>query len=84
MTPTLQIAAEEISKALERDLALRHIKTGSEPIPENELRAMARRAIFRIISQQLPDQPRRLRREMARVYEDERWQMHKSVQHGQS
>ena len=57
---TGQIAAQEINKALE---------SPAEP----NIRHMARRIVFQSITQQHPELPRKIRRELARVYESERW-----------
>jgi hypothetical protein len=57
---TGQIAAQEINKALASDR-------------EPNIRHMARRIVFQSITQQHPELPRKVRRELARVYESERW-----------
>ena len=57
---TGQIAAQEINKALESQ-------------HEPNIRHMARRIVFQSVTQQHPELPRKIRRELARVYESERW-----------
>ena len=57
---TGQIAAQEINKTLASDR-------------EPNIRHMARRIVFQSISQQLPHLSRKVRRELARQYESERW-----------
>ena len=58
------IAAQEIDAALKRD---------EGPPSDNQIRRMARAIIFKTVTQQMPTLPRKVRRELARRYESERW-----------
>jgi hypothetical protein len=80
--PALAITAEQISKQIEKDMLDLHIKTGGEKIPEHLLRLVARRAIFQLISEQMPNVHRKVRHKLAAVYEAQKWAEHKkSLEH---
>jgi len=58
---TGEIAAQEIAKQADHEPTTRRV------------RAMGRRIIFNSITQQMPHLDRKVRRELARQYEHERW-----------
>ena len=60
---TGQLAAIEINRAVEREV---------EP-STGRIRAIARRILFQSITEQMPHLDRKVRRELARQYERDRW-----------
>lgn len=56
-----------------------HIKTGGEKIPENIVRGIARQAIFTLITEQMPDQPYKVRNKLAAQFEERKWTEHQAT-----
>lgn len=67
---TGEIAAQEINRAVQRE---------AEP-STGRIRAIARRVIFQTITAQMPHLDRKVRRELARQYESDRWANRRSVE----
>jgi len=57
-----------------RERAAKDIEQNAPKPTEKEIRALARETVFKIVTEQMPHLSRKVRRELAKRYEAERWQ----------